>query len=72
VLDDVGIAHDVKVYPGVGHGFMNDHDPRDMTSMLRLLARVSGTRYDGPTTRDALRRIIAFFDEPLGQRAPRP
>jgi carboxymethylenebutenolidase len=22
-----GIDHDIKVYPGAGHGFLNDHDP---------------------------------------------
>jgi carboxymethylenebutenolidase len=56
------VPHDVKVYPGVGHGFMNDHDPADVTLLLRFLSRVSGTRYDEDATRDARRRIVAFFD----------
>ena len=51
----------MKIYPGVGHGFMNDHDPADATLLLRFLARVSGTSYDAEATRDARRRIIAFF-----------
>jgi carboxymethylenebutenolidase len=41
---------------------MNDHDPADATLMLRFLARVSGTKYDAEATRDARRRITAFFN----------
>lgn len=67
VLTDHGVPHDVKIYPGVGHGFMNDHDPADATLLLRFLARVSGTRYDEDATRDARRRISAFFDTHLRQ-----
>jgi carboxymethylenebutenolidase len=67
VLTDLDVPHDVKVYPDVGHGFMNDHDPADATLMLRFLARISGTRYDAEATRDARRRITAFFDRHLRQ-----
>lgn len=70
VLTDLGVAHDVKIYPGVGHGFMNDHDPADITPLLRLLSRVSGTRYDAPATADARSRIASFFDTHL--RGGRP
>jgi carboxymethylenebutenolidase len=65
VLVDHDIPHDVKIYPGVGHGFMNDHDPADATLVLRFLARVSGTRYDEDATQDARRRITEFFDTHL-------
>ncbi len=65
VLTALDVDHDVKIYPGVGHGFMNDHDPADTTPLLRLLAVVSGTRYDQAATEDARRRIIAFFDRYL-------
>ena len=61
VLTDLGVEHDVRIYPGVGHGFMNDHDPADLTPLLRLLGRLSGTRFDAPATADARRRIAAFF-----------
>lgn len=64
-LTELGVDHDVKVYPGVGHGFMNDHDPRDQTLALTFLARVSGTAYDPVATQDARRRIVAFFDRHL-------
>lgn len=69
VLTDLGVEHDVKIYPGVGHGFMNDHDPADQTPLLKLLARVSGTRYDDAATADARRRIAAFFDTHLRHHA---
>jgi carboxymethylenebutenolidase len=62
-----GIPHDVKEYPGVGHGFMNDHDPRDSTWVFRVLSWISSTRYDAIATADARRRITAFFDAHLKQ-----
>jgi carboxymethylenebutenolidase len=65
LLTELEVPHDVKVYRGVGHGFMNDHDPEDQTLLLRFLARISGTKYDEEATRDARRRIITFFDRHL-------
>ena len=65
VLTDLDVPHDVKIYPGVGHGFMNDHDPADATLLLRFLARVSGTAFDPEASADARRRIVAFFDQHL-------
>jgi carboxymethylenebutenolidase len=62
LLAEHEVPHDVKVYPGVGHGFMNDPDPVEETLVLRVLLRVSGTRYDEAATQDARRRIVAFFD----------
>ena len=41
------VPHDVKIYPGAGHGFMNDHDPAEATLLLRFLARISGTKVQG-------------------------
>jgi len=70
LLEDNDIPHDVKIYPGVGHGFMNDHDPADATLMLRFLARVSGTEYDAEATTDARRRICDFFDIHLRRSPP--
>lgn len=61
LLTELEVPHDVKIYPGVGHGFMNDHAPEDQTLFLRFLARISGTKYDEAATADARRRIIRFF-----------
>ena len=65
LLTEFEVPHDVKIYPGVGHGFMNNHDPADQTLMLRFLARISGTAYDDAATRDARVRIVDFFDRYL-------
>jgi carboxymethylenebutenolidase len=40
---------------------MDNHDPADMTRLLVMLAKISGTRYDEAATLDARRRITAFF-----------
>jgi carboxymethylenebutenolidase len=64
-LTALGVEHDIKVYPGAGHGFINDHDPADMTLLLIVLNKLSGTRYDEPSAQDAHRRIAAFFNRHL-------
>ncbi len=61
ILTDLGVEHDVKIYPGVGHGFMNNPDPAEMTPLQKLLIRLSGTVYDEPATADARGRIASFF-----------
>ncbi|HEX8969927.1 dienelactone hydrolase family protein [Oryzihumus sp.] len=66
-LGALGIDHDIRIYPGVGHGFMNDH--RDSGGMATFLGKVSGTAYDEPATRDARRRIAAFFHRHLDPAA---
>ena len=66
-LTTLGIDHDIRVYPGAGHGFMNDHG--DTGGVATFLAKVSGTGYDDPATQDARRRIVAFFDRHLTARA---
>ena len=65
LLTKFDVPHDVKIYPGVGHGFMDDHAREDQTLFLRFLARISGTRYDDAATVDARRRIVTFFNEHL-------
>jgi carboxymethylenebutenolidase len=59
------VPHDVKVYPEASHGFLNDHPPEDLTPLLVVLNRISGTRYHEPSAQDARRRIVAFFDAHL-------
>ncbi|QNN54923.1 dienelactone hydrolase family protein [Nocardioides mesophilus] len=66
------VPHDVKVYPGAGHGFMNDHAREDQTLVLRFLARVSGTVHDEEATRDARQRIVAFLNRHLRDEEPQP
>jgi carboxymethylenebutenolidase len=66
-LTTLGVDHDVKVYPDAGHAFLNDHDPADLTRLLVVLSRISGSGYHEPSARDARRRIVAFFDRHLKQ-----
>jgi carboxymethylenebutenolidase len=64
-LTALDVDHDVRVYPDAGHGFINDHDPADMTPLLRFLNVVSRTGYHQPSADDARRRIADFFHAEL-------
>jgi carboxymethylenebutenolidase len=64
-LTALGVDHDIKVYPEAGHGFINDHDPAEMTPLLTFLSKISGTRYHEPSAADAHRRIAAFLSRHL-------
>jgi carboxymethylenebutenolidase len=61
-LTELGMPHDVKEYPGVGHSFLADYRTGAALSSLR---RVTGMRHDPDVAADAWRRIFAFFDEYL-------
>ena len=64
-LTELGIDHDIKVYPDAGHGFINNHSAADMSGLLVVLNKLSGTRYHEPSAVDAHRRIASFFDHHL-------
>jgi carboxymethylenebutenolidase len=88
ILDANDIDNDVKVYPGVGHSFMNDHPgtlatmrgaagrdaalPRLFTIVSLVSGPLTGMGFDGQATADARARIVAFFDRHLGPRRPTP
>jgi carboxymethylenebutenolidase len=55
------LDHDIKVYPDAGHGFLNDHDPDDLTLVDKVIAKLAAAGYHEPSTRDARHRILAFF-----------
>jgi carboxymethylenebutenolidase len=61
-LTDLGIAHDVKEYPGAGHSFLNRINAGPI---LGPVLTVTGFNYDHPSAEDAWRRILTFFDEHL-------
>ncbi len=72
-LTGLGVDHDVKEYPEVGHGFLNDHTgAHDRVPILFAVAArfVGSGGYHEPSVQDARRRIIAFFDAHL--KADRP
>jgi carboxymethylenebutenolidase len=60
-----GVDHDVKVYAGAGHSFLNDHDPSEVPAAFRVLSWVAGGGYHARAASDARRRIVAFFDRHL-------
>ncbi len=64
-LAALGVDHDIKVYPQASHGFINDHDPADMTPLLVILNKISATRFHEPSAHDAHQRIAAFFHRRL-------
>lgn len=66
VLTEVGVEHDMKEYPGVGHSFMNRHN----VGPARVLEKVGGFAYDHPSAEDSWRRILRFFDTHLREEGP--
>jgi carboxymethylenebutenolidase len=63
-----GVAHDVKEYPGAGHGFLNDHDGAGdpMPVLMKLLQPLIGAAHRDPAAiADARQRIVAFLREHL-------
>ena len=61
VLTAAGIDHDIKVYPEAGHGFLNEHDPDDLSQLDLVIAKLAAAGYHEPSARDARARIIAFL-----------
>lgn len=66
-LADLGVPHDVKVYPEVGHSFYTEAPGR----ILRMVGPYTpmALGYHEPSARDARERVVAFFHEHL-DRAP--
>jgi carboxymethylenebutenolidase len=60
-LAELNVPHDINVYPGASHGFMNEFEGAN-----RVLTKVMGLSYDPVAASDAWRRIFAFFGEHLG------
>ena len=81
ILDGSGIDNDVKVYPGAGRSFMNNHPgklatfagaagkdaalPRVFAVVGLLSGPLTGMGFNEQATGDARARIAAFFDEHL-------
>ncbi len=62
-LARAGVDHDVKVYPGAGHSFMNDADGH---RIVEFVGRpLMGVGYRPKEAEDAWRRILEFFDRNL-------
>jgi carboxymethylenebutenolidase len=60
-LAELDVPHDVKEYPGAGHGFLGRHTPpRPLDSLVKITMRYG---YAEPAADDAWARILAFFGE---------
>lgn len=59
-LDQLGVDHDVKTYPGVGHSFMTPGSGDGAFAALTSFALHVG--YGEAEAEDAWSRIFAFFD----------
>ncbi len=62
-LTHLGVPHDVKVYPGVGHSFYT-HQPNRVMEMVGPYTPLR-LGYDEPSARDAHERVVAFFRQHL-------
>ena len=60
-LAERGVPHDIKVYDGVGHSFLNRHN----AGPFSVLEKVTGLHYDADVAQDAWDRILRTFDEHL-------
>jgi carboxymethylenebutenolidase len=63
-LVKLGIEHDMKIYPGVGHSFLNDVPVGP--GPLPTIMKVANVRVRPAEAADAWQRIEAFFAEHLG------
>ena len=61
LLEKAGIEHDVKVYPGAGHSFLNQHE--GWQKALEKLPNPMAVGYNEAAAEDAWVRIFAFFDK---------
>jgi carboxymethylenebutenolidase len=59
-LTELGVPHDVKTYPDVGHSFMGQHE-----NWMSKLPNPMALGYSGAEAEDAWRRILGFFAEHL-------
>lgn len=63
-LEQLGVPHDVKFYPGVGHSYMNDHKAGPVIDAIMRATPMHGG-YDEAAAEDSWRRMLAFFAEHL-------
>ena len=65
-LTELGVTHDVKEYPDVGHAFMNRINVGPALNPLVKLVRMN---YHHASAEDSWRRILDFFDAHLRDAA---
>lgn len=63
-LEQLGVPHDVKIYPQVGHSYMNDHGEGPILSSILRATPLHGG-YDEAAAEDSWERMLGFFGEHL-------
>jgi carboxymethylenebutenolidase len=64
-LAEIGVPHDFKLYPGVGHSFMNDHGDKLLVKLGQRSRKELHAAYDETAAEDGWRRMLGFFAEHL-------
>jgi carboxymethylenebutenolidase len=63
-LEQLGVPHDIKIYAGVGHSYMNDHGGGPIAAaLMRRTPMHAG--YDEAAAEDSWQRMLAFFSQHL-------
>jgi carboxymethylenebutenolidase len=62
-LTKLNVVHDIKMYPGAGHAFMNPKQGGG--PFFGTLLRVTGAKPNPEAAKDAWSRIDSFFGEHL-------
>ncbi len=62
-LQSLGIPHEVKIYPDVGHSYMNDLGDGLLAKIMKSTPMHAG--YDEDAAEDSWRRMLAFFEKHL-------
>ncbi len=65
MLDELGIDHDVVIYPEAGHSYMNKHEP----SLFERLGAIGPMHvgYNEEAANDSWRRMLDFFSRNLDE-----
>ncbi len=62
-LTELGVQHDVKIYPEVGHSYMNDLGDGVLAALMRRTPMHAG--YHEQASEDSWRRMLDFFAKHL-------
>ena len=65
VLTANKVTHDIKIYPGAGHGFLSDHAPGETLLWALVAGKFAHAGYHQPSAADARQRIVTFFNAHL-------
>ncbi len=63
-LQSLAVRHDVKLYEGVGHSYMNQHEPSRIDGIAEHGPMRVG--YNAEAAEDSWKRMLAWFGECLG------